>query len=72
MTNENAIRDLLTEVFNGLSDSSDTLFEDLAEYVDGPVENVETFEEAGVLTNNKGLVITMADRKQFEITIIER
>jgi hypothetical protein len=30
----------------------------------------ETFEERGVLTNNRGLVITMPDRSEFQLTIV--
>jgi hypothetical protein len=33
---------------------------------------VTTFEEAGVLTRNRGLVVTLADGSSFQLTIVER
>jgi len=36
----------------------------------GGIEDVRTFDEADVLTQNAGLVIEMADRTEFQITII--
>ena len=35
------------------------------------LESVQTFEEAGVLTNNKGLVIRMKDHREFQVTIVQ-
>jgi hypothetical protein len=35
------------------------------------VENVATFEQAGVLTRNKGLVVRMNDGSEFQITIVQ-
>jgi hypothetical protein len=35
------------------------------------VEEVETFEDAGVLTNNKGLVVRLAGGATFQITIVQ-
>lgn len=35
------------------------------------IESVSTFEEAGVLTTNKGLVVRMKDRREFQITIVQ-
>ena len=32
---------------------------------------VTTFEQAGILTNNKGLVIQYADGSEFQITIVK-
>jgi hypothetical protein len=32
---------------------------------------VETFEERGVLTNNRGLVLTLPNRQEFQLTIVE-
>ena len=31
---------------------------------------VETFEEAGVMTYNKGLVVTLPDGSEFQLTIV--
>ena len=40
------------------------------EYHDG-LKSIETFEENGNLTNNKGLVITTFDDSEFQITIVK-
>jgi hypothetical protein len=33
---------------------------------------VTTFGEAGVLTRNRGLIVTLADGSSFHLTIVER
>jgi hypothetical protein len=33
--------------------------------------SVETFEDAGVLTMNRGLVVTLPNRQEFQLTIVE-
>jgi hypothetical protein len=33
---------------------------------------VTTFVEAGALTRNRGLIVTLADRSSFHLTIVER
>lgn len=43
-----------------------------AEAYDGPtatVERVEHFEEAGLLTMDKGLVVRLSDGTEFQITV---
>jgi len=35
------------------------------------VDRVETFEEAGVLTRNRGLVVRLGDGTKYQITIVE-
>lgn len=35
----------------------------------GPIEEVKTFEEAGIITYNSGLVVEAADGSRFEIVI---
>ena len=35
------------------------------------LDSIRTFEEAGVLTMNKGLVIRLKDRREFQITIVQ-
>lgn len=35
------------------------------------VSRTETFANAGILTNNKGLVVRMADGTKFQLTIVE-
>ena len=34
------------------------------------IASVRTFEEAGVLSEDRGLVVTMADGSEFRITIV--
>ena len=34
--------------------------------------NVRTFEEAGMMTRDKGLLITLPDGSEFQLTIIQR
>ena len=36
----------------------------------GGIEHVRTFDEAGVLTQNAGLVIAMADRSEWQVTVV--
>ncbi len=47
----------------------------LAELLQRRLENAggdaTTFQEAGVLTNNRGLVITLANGQEFQVTIVE-
>jgi hypothetical protein len=33
--------------------------------------NVRTFEQSGVMTYNKGLVITLPDGSEYQITIVQ-
>ncbi len=35
------------------------------------VERVQTYEEAGILTNNKGLVIRMKTGEEFQLTLVQ-
>ena len=51
--------------------------EEANEYNDGDISNYEptfasvmTFEEKGVLTNNRGLAIKTRDGKEFQVTIV--
>ncbi len=37
---------------------------------DDGVSRVETFEEAGILTRNRGLVVTFDDGSEFQLTIV--
>ena len=36
---------------------------------DGMIEEVDTFESAGVMTSNEGLVIKLQNGKEFQVTI---
>ncbi|MCY3024595.1 MAG: hypothetical protein NTW87_36940 [Planctomycetota bacterium] len=35
------------------------------------VEMVRTFDEAGLLTGNKGIVLTMKDGTEFQISVVQ-
>jgi hypothetical protein len=35
------------------------------------IKRILTFERAGLLTRNRGLVLTMADGSEFQITIVQ-
>ena len=37
----------------------------------GAIDSIRTFEDAGILTTNKGLVIRMKDRSEFQMTIVK-
>ena len=54
---EQKIQDYLVEVLDWASNE------------DGMVKIIDTFEELGVMTNNKGLVITMQDGSRFQLII---
>lgn len=55
--NEQQIQDYLTEVLEWSSQE------------DGMVKTIDTFEELGVMTYNKGLVIKMQDGTRFQLII---
>ena len=35
------------------------------------IDSIQTFEEAGVLTMNKGIVLRMKDHREFQVTIVQ-
>ena len=56
-----------TERFMGwLTEAIDMLNEE-----DGKIKTVTTFEEAGLLTCNKGLVVKTTGGREFQITIMQ-
>ena len=57
--NEQQLQDYLVEVLDWASNE------------DGMVKTIETFEDLGVMTNNKGLVIRMQDNSKFQIVIVK-
>jgi hypothetical protein len=59
---EDALRDVIEERFYEVDDDQ------------RPQQRacVTTFAEAGVLTNNRGLIVTLADGSSFHLTIVER
>lgn len=64
---ETALNDLFAELI--LEADCDEYPEDLPEELSG-LEMVRTFEEAGILTYNKGLVLRMKDGSEFQITVV--
>lgn len=48
---------------NGLSNPADEIFD--------CIDYIRSFNEAGILSMNKGLVITMGDGSQFQLTIVK-
>lgn len=40
-----------------------------AEEIDGNMQNIETFEDAGVLGNKHGLIVRLEDGTKFYLTI---
>lgn len=52
------------EAFDLLTDDVD----DVADLIVGA--DVRTFEDAGILTNNKGLVVRLPDGSEFQLTIV--
>ena len=61
--NEKVIEEALQLVLMGELDAEDTALAEVA--------SVRNYEDAGVLTYNKGLVLRMADGSEFQITIIQ-
>jgi hypothetical protein len=61
----------MTEEENIQNDIIEALYA-FAEYDEPSVEidNIATFEDAGVLTNNKGLVIRLANGREYQVTIV--
>ena len=57
-TLQDGLRELITEGY----DSSEICWENL---------RVRTFEDAGVMTYNKGLVIELPDGTEFQLTIVQ-
>ncbi len=38
---------------------------------DVPLTNTETFKDRGLLTNNDGLVVTMENGDEFQLTVVK-
>ena len=70
--NENEMQTALNDLFANmiLAADCDEYPEDLPREL-GSVEMVQTFEEAGVMTNNKGLVVRMKGGREFQLTIVQ-
>jgi hypothetical protein len=44
---------------------------DWASNEDGMIKTIDTFEEIGVMTNNKGLLVRMQDGSRFQLVIVK-
>jgi hypothetical protein len=80
MTNDETTRDVrmteedlettlhdLFDMFNGDEPGFEFMNDD---EVTVTVNDVQTFRQAGVLTNNKGLVLLMSDGTEFQLTLV--
>jgi len=64
---QDALKTLLDEI--ACMDADDLDQFDLPDDLGG-IDHVRTFDEAGVLTQNAGLVIEMADRSEWQVTVV--
>ena len=69
---EHEMQTALNDLFAGviLAADCDEYPEDLPDELSG-VEMVQTYDEAGILTNNKGLVIRMKTGEEFQLTLVQ-
>jgi len=68
MEMQDALKTLLEEIAYMDADERDRLG-----ILDGldDIENISTFAEAGVLTNNAGFVCRLGDGSEFQVTIVQ-
>ncbi len=66
---QDQLRDLLEAVLFARHDTNDPAAE-LAEHVEG-IRQLATYDDVGLLTRDKGLVIEAADGAEFQVTIVE-
>ena len=69
---EHEMQTALNDLFAGLilAADCDEYPEDLPDEL-SDVEMVQTYDEAGVLTYNKGLVLRMKDGSEYQITVVK-
>ena len=69
---EHEMQTALNDLFAGviLAADCDEYPEDLPDEL-SEVERVQTYDEAGILTNNKGLVLRMKDGTEWQLTIVQ-
>lgn len=69
---EHEMETALNDLFAGLilAADCDEYPEDLPDEL-SEVERVQTYDEAGILTNNKGLVLRMQDGSEWQLTIVQ-
>jgi hypothetical protein len=66
---QDQIRDLLEAVLFARDDADDPAA-DLVEHVAG-VRRIATYDDVGMLTHDKGLVIEAADGAEFQVSIVQ-
>ena len=66
---QDQLRDLLETLLFARNDADDPAAE-LAEHVAG-IRQIATYDDVGMLTRDKGLVIEAADGTEFQVTIVE-
>lgn len=66
---QDKLRALLEELIFARDDDDDPAAE-MAEYIEG-VRNVVSYEDVGIMTTDKGLVIECDDDSEFQITIVQ-
>ena len=66
---QDLLRDLLEELIFARGDADDPLA-DLAERTAG-ISALRTYDDAGVLTHDKGLVVECDDGGEFHLTIVQ-
>lgn len=65
--NTEKLQNGLSELLSGTGETSESSAEEL---MDSIIE-VQSFEDACVLTRNKGLIIILADGSEFQVTIVK-
>ena len=66
---ERGFEDLLHQIFDEFCDEHPSQQEGYSELED-QIARTATFEEAGVLTLNRGLVVGMRDGAEFQVSIV--
>ncbi len=66
---QDQLRDLLEAVMFARDDADDPVRE-LAEHVEG-IRQIATYDDVGMITRDKGLVIEARDGSEFQVTIVQ-
>lgn len=69
---QDKLRTLLEELIFDRDDADDPADPggEMAEYIEG-IRNVVSYEDVGIMTTDKGLVIECDDESEFQITIVQ-
>lgn len=66
---QDLLRDVLEELMFARDDGDDDPLAELAERTT-PIKALHTYDDVGMLTTDKGLVLEMADGSKFQLTIV--